>query len=55
MNGRDDQQPLGSFILALSVRYLVDTRIKNLCHLLAIYLGNLTSHQSERDMPVLTH
>ena len=23
MNGRDDQQPLGSFILALSVRYLL--------------------------------
>ena len=37
------------------VTYLVDTRIKNLCPLLAIYLGNLTSHQSERKMQVLIH
>ena len=28
MNDRDDQQPLGIFILALSIRYLVDTRKK---------------------------
>ena len=39
-----------SFWRCQYVTYLVDTTIKNLCHLLAIYLGNLTSHQSERDI-----